>query len=126
LAAFLAQLTARSLNEADDASDFRLYAIWDLRNLEDSPEGGVCEGAVRQAAMWICYAGEQLQKLSVEGYEFEGRLGISIGKYGNREWRGFNKLRWQAWDAELKAAGIQLGPDRDAKIAEAIDLMECL
>jgi hypothetical protein len=112
------------MDDADDAFDFRLYAIWDLRNLEDSPEGAVCEGAVRQAAMWICYAGEQLRKLCVEGYEFEGRLGISIGKYRNREWRGFNKLRWAAWDAELKAAGIQLVPDSDAKIIEAIGLME--
>jgi hypothetical protein len=130
LAAFLAQLTARSINDANDAFDFRVYAIRDLRNLEDPPEGGVCEGAVRQAAMWICYAGEQLRKLSVEGCKDENinRVCDSIGKYRNRRWKGFNTIRWAAWDAELKAAQKQLGPKRniDPTIQLAVELMDKL
>ena len=130
MAAFLAQLTARSINDANDAFDFRLYAIRDLRNLEDPPEGGVCEGAVRQAAMWIRYAGEQLRKLSVEGYIDENTNGMcnSIGKYRNRRWKGFNKPRWAAWDAELKAAQSELGPKQniDPTIRLAVELMDKL
>jgi hypothetical protein len=130
LAAFLAQLTARSIDDANNAFDFRLYAIRDLRNLEDPPEGGICEGAVRQAAMWVCYAGEQLRKLSTEGYKDENinRMCDSIGKYKNRRWRGFNKLRWAAWHAELKAAQNELGPKRniDPAIRLAVELMDKL
>lgn len=81
--------------------------------------------ALRQAAIWIRYAGARIRKLSAEGRALDGNMGAPRGKYAGRGWRGFNEERWAAWKDELRAAQRAMG-GTDNPAAAAVDLMDRL
>lgn len=130
-AAFLAQLTARaSIPEAgprDDPLDYSMYGLWALREAfeQEHPAGADAAAAIRQAYLWIRYSGDVLRKLSARDHKLEDRMGVAGGKFGNREWRGFNEERWAAWSEGFVAAKAELA-DAEAKelAGKAVDIMK--
>ncbi|KAK4124390.1 hypothetical protein N657DRAFT_644614 [Parathielavia appendiculata] len=122
-AAFMARLSAQS----SPGLDLSLYGLWMLRAAFEEEDGAPTElsrTAVRIAAMWICFAGEQLRKKSAHGETLAHNLGVSRGKYREREWRGFNEDRWQVWKDGLKAVQENFGSDEVIKAA--VEVMERL
>ncbi|KAK4142929.1 uncharacterized protein C8A04DRAFT_12886 [Dichotomopilus funicola] len=111
--AFLAQLTARSASGATDSPfDFSTFALWAMRDaFETNQQGAASQPAARLAALWVRFAGDRLRQLSVDATALSGRLGAPAGKYAEREWKGFNEDRWNAWGEELKAAQNQYASD---------------
>lgn len=107
--AFLARLTA--LSKEKDPFDFSLYALWALREAfeEECPPGYNAEAAVRNAAVWIEYAGRTLGKLAGENREFKDRLAVPGKKYADKPWRGFTDERWNVWRAGFEVVGTQAG-----------------
>ncbi|KAK4152380.1 hypothetical protein C8A00DRAFT_34907 [Chaetomidium leptoderma] len=118
--AFLAQLTARSEERDVEAFDFSLIALWDLRCAFEEGRSQVSETAVKLAALWLLFAGKRLRKLSADDHKFDAKLGVARGDYSEREWKGFNEQRWEAWKHELKAAQDKLGPDETFQAAVAL------
>ena len=105
--AFLARLTA--LSAEDDALDFSLYALWALREAfeEECPTSYNSEPAIRNAAVWIEYAGKTLWKKAVDNREFKDRLAIPGKKYSDKPWRGFSEERWNVWRKGFEEVGSQ-------------------
>lgn len=105
--AFLARLTA--LSKEKDPFDFSLYALWALRDAfeEECPAGYDAEPAIRNAAVWIEYAGKMLWKLAVGNREFRDRLAIPGRKFAGKPWRGFTEERWNVWRAGFEEVGSQ-------------------
>ncbi|KAF6824603.1 hypothetical protein CMUS01_10181 [Colletotrichum musicola] len=129
-AAFLAQLTARaSVTSAqrDDPLDYSMYGLWALREAfeEEHPAGADVVSAVRQAYLWIRYAGDVLRKLSAQDHKLQERTGIAGGKFTSRGWSGFNEERWTAWSEAFAAARTGLA-DAEAKelAGQAVDIMK--
>lgn len=112
--AFLARLTA--LSKEKDPFDFSLYALWALRDAfeEECPPSYNAEAAVRNAAVWIEYAGRTLWKLAVENREFRDRLAVPGKKYADKPWRGFTEERWNVWRAGFEVVGTQAGMEEEA------------
>lgn len=111
---FLAQLTARSSSGATDSPfDFSTFALWALRDAFeiDQQAAAASQPAARLAALWVRFAGERLRQLSANATALSGRMGAPAGKYAEREWKGFNEDRWNAWGDELKAAQSQYASD---------------
>ncbi|KAL0934946.1 uncharacterized protein CTRU02_209537 [Colletotrichum truncatum] len=130
LAAFLAQLTARASIDRtrSDPLDFSMFGLWALRTAfeEEHPAEADTEAAVRQAYLWIQYAGDTLKKLSVDGYKLEERTGIAGTKYEEtKDWKGFNQERWDLWTDEFKTAQTS---SSDSKLkddaAKAVNIMK--
>lgn len=113
--AFLARLTA--LSKEKDPFDFSLYALWALREAfeEECPSGYNAEPAIRNAAVWIEYAGRTLWKLAVENREFRDRLAVPGKKFADKPWRGFTEERWNVWRAGFEDVG------QKAEAGEAAD-----
>lgn len=103
--AFLARLTSRSTR--GDPLDFSLYALWALREAfeEECPAGHNLEPAIRNAALWINFAGKELGTLAVQNRDFSGRMAIPGKKFADKEWKGFNGERWGIWKAGFEEAG---------------------
>ncbi|OLN89315.1 hypothetical protein CCHL11_08989 [Colletotrichum chlorophyti] len=117
LSAFAAQLTARAnLDDPNDPFDFSLYGLWALRTAfeENRPADADVAAAVRQAYLWINYAGEALRKLSAKDRNFDGKSAKAGDKFGSRDWRGFNEERWGIWTEAFATAQTSLS-DADAK-----------
>ena len=104
---FLARLTA--LSTKGDALDYSLYALWAFREAfeEECPASYNAEPAIRNAAVWIEYAGKTLWRLAVENREFSGRMGIPGKKFADKPWRGFTEERWNVWRAGFEEVGSQ-------------------
>ncbi|KAK4038596.1 hypothetical protein C8A01DRAFT_47797 [Parachaetomium inaequale] len=120
--AFLAQLTAQWADDArPGGADFSMFALWALRAALEADGGAASQTAVRLAALWVCYAGAHLRKLSADGHALPARCGVPDGKYDGHDWWGFNEDRWRAWGEELMAAQGKLEPDE--VIQGAVKLM---
>jgi hypothetical protein len=49
------------------------------------------------AEMWFLYAGEVIEKLSLEGKVFDGKLAREGSKFEGKGWRGFCEERLEVW-----------------------------
>ena len=107
--AFLARLTALSAPGPADPLDFSLYALWALRDAfeEECPANHNAEPAIRNAAVWIEYAGKTLWQQAVDGREFSGRQAAPGKKFADKAWRGFTEERWNVWRGGFEEVGSQ-------------------
>ncbi|KAL2133708.1 hypothetical protein VTI74DRAFT_1884 [Chaetomium olivicolor] len=119
ITAFLAQLTARAASPPnnkspptadkpahDDPLDFSLFALWALRDAFEQrcPDGSVSPFALRLAAVWLRFAGDRIEKLCSQGYNYPGRQGApGPSKVDRADWKGFCGERLAAWKEEWKA-----------------------
>ncbi|KAK2063358.1 hypothetical protein LY76DRAFT_503918 [Colletotrichum caudatum] len=120
LSVFAAQLTARAdLNNPQDPFDFSLYALWALRTAfeEEHPAGADVAAAVRQAYLWINYSGDALQKLSAKSRDFDAKSGKPGANFADREWKGLNDERWNAWAEAFTSAHASLADDDVKRLA---------
>ncbi|KAJ3950829.1 hypothetical protein N0V92_012780 [Colletotrichum tropicale] len=129
LAAFLAQLTSRaSVSEGTpDPLDYSTYGLWALRTAfeEEHPAGADKSAALRQASIWIKYSGETLQKLAARDAKLEAKTGKAGGKFGGKEWRGFNQERWGVWTEAFTAAQGEVADEEVKGLAkEAVGIMK--
>lgn len=118
-AAFLARLTA--ISTPKNSLDFSLYGLWALRDAFEAecPPTHSAENAIRNAAVWIEFAGKTLWKLSVDGREFSDRLAIPGDKLADKPWRGFCEERWNVWRAGFEEVGSHA---EEEDVAEAKSL----
>ncbi|KAK1962806.1 hypothetical protein LY78DRAFT_683771 [Colletotrichum sublineola] len=120
LSALVAQLTARAdLDNPQDPFDFSLYGLWALRTAfeEDHPAGADVAAAVRQAYLWIHYSGDALQKLSAKNRNFDANSGKAGTKFGDRDWKGLNEERWNAWAEAFASVQASLADDEVKSLA---------
>ena len=113
--AFMARLTAAywegskiEVKEGDvlnaGALDFSLYGIWSLRSAfeeELGKKGKTTDAQIGAAAAWVVYASTALKGLAEKKKEFQGKVAKPGTKLREKEWRGYNEKRWQAWGREL-------------------------
>ncbi|EFQ30863.1 hypothetical protein CGRA01v4_12931 [Colletotrichum graminicola] len=120
LSALAAQLTTLAdLNNPQDPFDFSLYGLWTLRTAfeEEHPAGADVAAAVRQASLWITYSGDALQKLSAKNRNFDAKSGKAGAKFADRDWKGLNEERWNAWAEAFASAHASLGDEEVKRLA---------
>ncbi|KAK0716627.1 hypothetical protein B0T21DRAFT_415342 [Apiosordaria backusii] len=140
---FLARLTGlvtKDIKETlaeDTPGDFSTYALWSLRDsfeagkftaadgsLEKGADAELASLCVKQASLWIIFAGEYLWRLSKEGRDLPRRLGISDQRFVDREWKGFNQERWAVWKKGFeKAQGWVVGDEAKERVKAAVEVM---
>ncbi|KAF9876779.1 hypothetical protein CkaCkLH20_05625 [Colletotrichum karsti] len=129
LAAFLAQLTARAsvVEGTADPLDYSTYGLWALRDAFETehPADADSAAAVRHASLWIRHAGDAFRKLSAEDRDLEAKTGAAGGRFGDRQWKGFNRERWGVWTEGFATAQSSLA-DEEAKglAGRAVDIMK--
>jgi len=120
---FLAYCTKPLHTNVDDLKgplNCSLIGLWSLRDaLERTPpDNADPESALRLAAVWIQEAGTPIRYLSLKGFDFEGEVGAGGDLVSDRNWKGFNRDRWNFWRGRLaviKASGAFKKILRDAE-----------
>lgn len=127
--AFVAQLTARAVEEDpdDETLDFSRFGLWHMRKaLEKGDKDRVPEADIQHAALWVRFAGERLRQLSADGEEMPARTGIPGSRYRDRGWKGFTEDRWRVWKDELKEAQGRVEGEGGELVRAAVEKMERL
>jgi len=115
--AFLARLTSHAnLSNDEDPLDFSIFGLWALRSaFEENPESSTTTiPAVRNAALWIIYAGDALRKLASEKRDMSGNSGVAGNKFPQKTWKGFDEERWNLWKAGFEAAANSVDEAQEA------------
>ncbi|KAL8411238.1 hypothetical protein RB596_000761 [Gaeumannomyces avenae] len=123
--AFLARLTLRADVERVDKRhpfDYSMYALWSMRDAfeEPSPNQQAQDKtpAIKNAAVWLRYAGARLRDLSMAGSNLPDRTGVAGDLHSDKNWKGFQQDRWAVWKNGFEAA---LDEDKiDAETREMI------
>ncbi|PKS11277.1 hypothetical protein jhhlp_003039 [Lomentospora prolificans] len=104
--AFLARLTSRSDPNDGRNLDASMYALWAMRSAfeQDCPENVSNAPAIRNAAIWIIYAGKALRRSVSNQVDMPDRCGVPGSKLSEKEWRGFNAERWSLWKKGFEEA----------------------
>lgn len=109
--AFLARLTMRADTKQADTRhpfDYSMYALWSMRDAfeEASPDGHTQDKtpAIKNAAVWLRYAGECLRDLSSASRDLPERTGIAGDLHSDKDWKGFRQDRWVVWKNGFEAA----------------------
>lgn len=82
-----------------------MYAVWAIRDVleeVDAPSSSPVKVDPGTVAMWLLYAGETLRTRSVEGQDFDGRMGREGDAMGEKGWKGLNAERWEYWIEKLQ------------------------
>jgi hypothetical protein len=91
-------------------------ALEDIESSQKADE--VDKTSLEAAAAWFAYAAPTLWALSGEGKEFQGKIAKQGQACKGKEWRGFNKERWEFWEEKLRSCGDEV--ELVAKAREAV------
>jgi hypothetical protein len=81
-------------------------ALEDIESSQKADE--VDKTSLEAAAAWFAYAAPTLWALSEQGNEFQGKIAKQGQAVKEKQWRGFNKERWQFWEEKLGACGDEV------------------
>jgi hypothetical protein len=81
-------------------------ALEDIESSQKADE--VDKTSLEAAAAWFAYAAPTLWALSEQGKEFQGKIAKQGQAIKEKQWRGFNKERWQFWEEKLGACGDEV------------------
>jgi hypothetical protein len=81
-------------------------ALEDIESSQKADE--VDKTSLEAAAAWFAYAAPTLWALSEQGKEFQGKIAKQGQAVKEKQWRGFNKERWQFWEEKLGACGDEV------------------
>jgi hypothetical protein len=82
-----------------------LYAVWAIRDVleeVDASSSLPVKNDPGTVAVWLLYAGQTLKKKSMEGQDFDGRMGKEGDAVGEKGWKGLNGERWEYWIEKLQ------------------------
>lgn len=131
--AFLARLTMRADTEQVDTRhpfDYSMYALWSMRDAfeEPSPNQQAQDKtpAIKNAAVWLRYAGKRLRDLSSAGRDIHDRAGIAGDLHSDKNWKGFQQDRWVVWKDGFEASLGEQKIDAETRemIKKGMDLMQ--
>jgi hypothetical protein len=81
-------------------------ALEDIESSQKADE--VDKTSLEAAAAWFAYAAPTLWALSEQDNEFQGKIAKQGQAVKEKQWRGFNKERWQFWEEKLGACGDEV------------------
>lgn len=112
-ATLVATVQARGLT----SPDFSLYGIWTIRTaLEETGPDSV---ALAAAAVWFVHASPTIYQFCVSGKTFDGKVAKPGSACKDREWRGFNQIRWAAWARQMQKSRPSVSDDATVEIVDA-------